>query len=381
MSPWSSLLARLRHPLIQAPMAGVQDSALAVAVSRAGALGSLPAAMLDAAGLDRELQRLNQELGRNGLPYCVNFFCHTPPTPDTQREAAWRQMLAPYGAQWGVDLAQPVAAPQRQPFHAELADVLAAARPPVVSFHFGLPAPDLLDRVKAWGAVVLSSATTVDEALWLQARGVDAVIAQGLEAGGHRGHFLRPDHDLGGQLPLLRLLPALREALGLPLVAAGGLATADAVAATLASGADAVQVGTAFLLCDEAKTPPLHRQALARAAQVMVKAANCDSGQPPVHDATALTRLFTGRPARGLVNRLMREVDPMSPTAPAFPLAGAGLALLRSKAEAAGQDDFSPLWSGECPQGCRAVPAAMMVDSLMAKWSTGDAVQTGEATR
>lgn len=375
MSPWSSLLARLRHPLIQAPMAGVQDSALAVAVSRAGALGSLPAAMLDAAGLDRELQRLNRDLGADGLPYSVNFFCHAPPTPDAQREAAWRQMLAPYGAHWGVDLSQPAAAPQRQPFHSELADVLAAARPPVVSFHFGLPAPELLDRVKAWGAVVMSSATTVDEALWLQARGVDAVIAQGLEAGGHRGHFLRPDHDLTGQLPLQHLLPALRAALGLPLVAAGGLGSADAVAAARGCGADAVQVGTAFLLCDEAKTPPLHRRALSRAAQLVAQPSNCRALEAQVHGTTALTRLFTGRPARGLVNRLMRELDPMTPVAPAFPLAGAGLALLRSQAEAAGQDDFSPLWSGQFPQGCRAVPAATMVDTLMAQWAACEALE------
>lgn len=378
-TPWSSLRARLRHPLIQAPMAGVQDSALAVAASRAGALGSLPAAMLDAAGLARELQVLHRELGTQGLPYNVNFFCHRPPRPDPLREAAWRATLAPYYAQLGLDPNEPAAAPQRQPFNAELADALASAPPPVVSFHFGLPTPDLLDRVKGWGSVVLSSATTVEEALWLQAHGADAVIAQGWEAGGHRGHFLQADHDLSGQRPLQQLLPALRQALWLPVVAAGGLGQPDAVAAALQAGAAAVQVGTAFLLCDEAKTPPLHRQALMRAAQARTPSGHAGSGDG---DLTTVTRLFTGRPARGLRNRLLREVDPLSPAAPAFPLAGAALAPLRAKAEAAGLDDFSPLWSGQCPQGCRSVPVAAMVDSLMSAWADGAAhAGTGERAR
>jgi nitronate monooxygenase len=352
-TPWSTLLARLRHPLIQAPMAGAQGSGLAVAVSRAGALGSVPAAMLDAAGLERELAVLRRELGPQGLPYNVNFFCHRPPQVDAAQEAAWRQTLAPYYAQWGLAIDHASSAPQRMPFHAELADVLAASPPPVVSFHFGLPSAELLDRVKGWGSVVMASATTVDEALWLRARGVDAVIAQGLEAGGHRGHFLRPDHDLGGQLPLHPLLQALQAARVGPVVAAGGLGDSAAVASALQAGASAVQVGTAFLLCDEASTPVLHRRALERAAV---------QGRQPL---TALTRLFTGRPARGLFNRLMRDIAPMSPLAPPFPLAGAALAPVRAKAEAMGQDDFSPLWSGTRPQACRAVPAAVMVESLM----------------
>jgi nitronate monooxygenase len=355
---WSALRARLQHPLIQAPMAGVQDSALAVAVSRAGALGSLPAAMLDAAALERELHTLQRELGPQGLPYNVNFFCHRPPEADAAREAAWHQALAPYRAQWGLgsDATAP-AAPVRQPFQAALADVLAQHPPPVVSFHFGLPSAPLLDRVKGWGSLVMSSATTVEEALWLQAHGADVVIAQGLEAGGHRGHFLRADHDLEGQLPVGGLLAQLQAAVSLPIVAAGALGHAAAVAAALQAGAAAVQVGTAFLLCEEAKTPAVHRQALMRAAQ---------AGQAaPGEAATALTRLFSGRPARGLFNRLMRELGPMSALAPAFPLAGAALAPLRAQAEAAGLDDFSPLWSGARPQDCQAVPAATVVQDLM----------------
>ncbi|MBM3388469.1 MAG: nitronate monooxygenase [Betaproteobacteria bacterium] len=340
---WSALRARLQHPLIQAPMAGVQDSVLAVAVSQAGALGSLPAALLNAASLDRELHILQRELGPRGLPYNVNFFCHQPPEQDPEREAAWHRALAPYREPWGLG-AEPVApAPQRQPFQAALADVLATHRPPVVSFHFGLPSAALLDRVKGFGSLVMSSATTVDEALWLQAHGADVVIAQGLEAGGHRGHFLRADHDLEGQAPLNRLLPALKAAVSLPIVAAGGLGHAPAVAAALQTGAAAVQVGTAFLLCDEAKTPAVHRQALVRAAAS--GAAELGPG------ATALTRLFSGRPARSLFNRLMRELGPMSPLAPAFPLAGGALAVLRARAEAQGLDDFSsrgPRTAGLC---------------------------------
>lgn len=361
---WSALRARLQHPLIQAPMAGVQDSTLAVAVSRAGALGSLPAAMLDAAALERELHTLQRELGPQGLPYNVNFFCHRPPEVDAQREAAWRQALAPYGQAWGLNLDAVAPGPQRQPFQASLADVLAAHPPPVVSFHFGLPSAPLLDRVKGWGSLVMSSATTVEEALWLQAHGADVVIAQGLEAGGHRGHFLRADHDLEGQAPLERLLPALKAALALPIVAAGGLGHATAVAAALQAGAAAVQVGTAFLLCDEAKTPAVHRHALIRAA--------ASPAAEPGPGLTALTRLFSGRPARGLFNRLMRELGPMSPLAPAFPLASGALAPLRAQAEAQGLDDFSPLWSGTRPQDCQAVAAATVVRALMGVTDPGE---------
>jgi nitronate monooxygenase len=373
-TPWSTLLARLRYPLIQAPMAGAQGSGLAVAVSRAGAVGSVPAAMLDAAGLERELAVLQRELGPQGLPYNINFFCHRPPQADAAQEAredAWRQTLAPYYAQWGLAVGPASSAPQRMPFHAELANVLGANPPPVVSFHFGLPSAELLDRVKGWGSVVMASATTVDEALWLHARGVDAVIAQGLEAGGHRGHFLRPDHDLDGQLPLNLLLQALKDAQVGPVVAAGGLGDSALVAAAFQAGAAAVQVGTAFLLCDESTTPALHRRALERAA-ALAHTAGSGAADPPL---TALTRLFTGRPARGLFNRLMRDIGPMSPLAPAFPLAGAALAPVRAKAEAMGQDDFSPLWSGTRPQACRAVPAAMMVESLMSVWA-----QSGEGS-
>jgi nitronate monooxygenase len=331
-------------PLIQAPMAGVQGSALALAVSGAGALGSLPAAMLAPDALRAELA----VLAASGRPYNVNFFCHTPPPPDAEREAAWRSTLAPWYDEAGLDITAVPAGASRSPFSAELADLIEPLRPPVVSFHFGLPAPALLTRVKAWGAVVLSSATTVEEAVWLQAHGADAVIAQGLEAGGHRGHFLR--HDLSEQMGTFALLPQVARAVSVPVIAAGGIADAAGVRAALALGAAGVQVGTAYLCCPEARTSALHRAAL-----------GSDAARH-----TALTNVFTGRPARGVVNRVMRELGGLCAAAPAFPLATAAMAPLRAAFEARGSADFSPLWAGQNTSGCAAVPAAELTRALAA---------------
>jgi nitronate monooxygenase len=330
-------------PLIQAPMAGSQGAGLALAVCEAGGLGSLPAAMLAPEALERELQRLSEGTRR---PYNVNFFCHIPPLPDAQRETAWHAALAPFYAEAGLDIAAVPSGPGRVPFNTEAADVLERFRPPVVSFHFGLPAPELLARVKSWGSVVLSSATTVDEGRWLQAHGADAVIAQGLEAGGHRGIFLT--EDLTTQVGTFSLVPQLVAALDVPVIAAGGIADAAGVRAAMALGAAGVQVGTAYLCCAEASTSAVHRAAL------MSEAA--------AH--TALTRLFSGRPARGIVNRVMRELGALNPAAPAFPLATAAMAPLRAHWEALGSGDFSPLWSGQNASGCRAVPAADITQAL-----------------
>ncbi len=331
-----------RWPLIQAPMAGVQDAGLAIAAGAAGALGSLPCAMLAPEAMQRELQRL----AGAGLPYNVNFFCHTSPQPDGAREAAWRAALAPYYAEIGQDVNAVPAGPGRLPFSDSAADVLEAFKPRVVSFHFGLPSAELLARVKAWGAVVLSSATTVDEALWLEAHGADAVIAQGLEAGGHRGHFL--SHDLTLQTGTFALLPQIKAALRVPVIAAGGIADAAGVRAAMALGADGVQVGTAYLCSDEATTSALHRAAL----------------QSEAARHTQLTTLFTGRPARGISNRVMRELGPMNPAAPAFPLATAAIAPLRAHWEKQGKGDFSPLWSGQNASGCRSASAAAITQEL-----------------
>ena len=332
-------------PIIQAPMAGVQGSAMAVAVSNAGGLGSLPCAMLSLDAMRAELAALRAQTSH---PYNVNFFCHTPPTPDAGREAHWRAALAPYYAEYGVDPATIPAGPGRAPFTAEAADVLEEFKPAVVSFHFGLPAPELLARVKSWGAKVLSSATTVAEARWLAARGVDAIIAQGAEAGGHRGMFLSA--DVTTQVGLFALVPQIVRAVKLPIIAAGGVADAAGVAAALALGAAGVQVGTAYLLCPEATTSAVHRAALKSQAT----------------DHTALTNVFTGRPARGIVNRIVRELGPMSDAAPAFPLATAALAPLRAQAERRGSGDFSPLWCGQNASGCQEIGAAELTRQLVA---------------
>lgn len=353
-------------PLIQAPMAGSQGAALAEAVFRAGAMGSLPAAMLSPQALSEELRRLQAAANRPGLlPFNINFFCHRSPTPDEARMQAWRAALAPYAAEWGLDLATAPAGASRQPFDAAMAEVLEIYRPATVSFHFGLPEPALLARVKAWGAQVLSSATTVEEARWLEAQGVDAVIAQGLEAGGHRGMFLTADLDT--QSGTMALLPQVVRAVQVQVVAAGGIADAAGVRAALALGASAVQVGTAFLGCPEATTSAVHRQALRVAGGQQDR----PTGQG-AHDQvlvqsvhTALTNLFSGRPARGLVNRLMRELGPMSSAAPAFPLASGALQPIRQKAEAAGSGDFSPLWCGQHPPRWMNRPAGEIVALLM----------------
>lgn len=333
-------------PIIQAPMAGSQGSALAVAVCNAGGLGSLPAAMLDAAMSRKELGVIAAQTDR---PYNVNFFCHVPPVPDPSREAGWRQALSGFYGEFGIDAANLPAGAGRYPFSGEMAEVLAEFRPRVVSFHFGLPAQDLLARVKAWGATVISSATTVDEALWLEQHGADVIVAQGLEAGGHRGIFL--SRDLNTQLGLFALVPQIVRAVRVPVIAAGGITDAAGVRGAMALGAAGVQVGTAYLLSNEATTGPVHRAALAELA--------AGRGAP-----TALTNLFTGRPARGIVNRLMREMGPLSDVPPEFPLATAAIAPLRSAAERQGSGDFSPLWSGQNASGCKALPAAEITRAL-----------------
>jgi nitronate monooxygenase len=333
-------------PIIQAPMAGMQGSALAIAVCNAGGLGSLPCAMLTPDAMRKELAAIRAQVGAR--PYNVNFFCHTQPAPDEQRETRWRAALAPYYAEFGIDASAVPAGPGRLPFSAAAADVLEEFRPAVVSFHFGLPAADLLARVRGWGSKIVSSATTLAEARWLEAQGVDAVIAQGLEAGGHRGLFLTD--DLNTQLGSFALLPQLVRALKVPVIAAGGIVDARGVQAALALGAAGVQVGTAYLLCPEATTSAIHRAALKSDAACI----------------TALTNLFTGRPARGIVNRLMRELGPIGSAMPAFPLATAAIAPLRAAAEAQGSGDFSPLWAGQNVSGCRELPAEQLTRELAA---------------
>lgn len=339
-------LLGLEVPIIQAPMAGAQDSKMAIAVSNAGGLGSLPCAMLPPEKIRTEMEAIRAEVSR---PYNVNFFCHTEPASDAVREAAWREALTPYYQEFGLEMADIKEGAKRAPFSPAAADVLEPFKPPVVSFHFGLPSPDLLAGVRSWNAKILASATTVAEALWLEERGVDIIIAQGLEAGGHRGHFL--SEDLSSQVGTIALLPQIMEAVNVPVVAAGGIADARGVAAVMAMGAAGVQIGTAYLLCPESTIGAAYRTAL--------------KSEAARH--TALTNVFSGRPARGIINRLMREQGPLSSLAPSFPLAATAVAPLRAKAESWGSGDFSPLWAGQNVNGCKEVPAGELTRQLAAK--------------
>jgi nitronate monooxygenase len=333
----------IEHPIVQAPMAGPGTPELAIAVAEAGGLGSLPCAMASPEQIRKDMGVIRQRTAR---PINLNFFTHAPPQPDPDREARWKARLLPYYAELGVDPGKPVPSVLRTPFDDATCDVVEEFRPEIVSFHFGLPEPRLLARVRAAGCKVMASATTAAEARSLADRGCDAVIAQGAEAGGHRGMFL--GDDVASQPGTFALVPQVADAVRVPVIAAGGIADARGIVAALALGASAVQIGTAYLFCPEAAVAPLHRQALRDARD----------------DATALTNLFTGRPARGLVNRLMREVGPLSTDAPAFPLAGGALAPLKAAAEAKGSADFTSLWSGQSAALGREMPAGTLTKHL-----------------
>lgn len=331
-------------PVIQAPMAGSQNWELAVAVAQAGGLGSIPCGMLTPEQIVTEIESFRQH---SGAAYNLNFFCHQMPEVSEQALLQWREALQPFYGEYGVH-ADPDFGGLRRPFSHQIADLIEPYAPPVISFHFGLPEPDLLQRVQRWGSRILSSATTLDEALWLQDQGVDAVIAQGLEAGGHRGIFLTD--DLSTQRSTMELVSACAERLAVPVIAAGGISSAQTVQYMMQEGAAAVQLGTLFLLCDEAKTSPIHRTAL-----------QTDKGE------TALTNLFSGRPARGIRNRLMSELGDINPAAPTFPYATPALVELRKAAENQGTGDFSPLWSGTDRSGCRQVSARTLLQELWAE--------------
>jgi nitronate monooxygenase len=338
-------LLGIELPIIQAPMAGAQGSDLAIAVASAGGLGSLPCAMLSIDAMRSELAAFRALTTR---PINVNFFCHEEPAPNESRDARWREKLAPYYKELGLENGVIAPGGQRRPFAIEAADALAEFEPEVVSFHFGLPKPELLARVRRWGAKIISSATTVDEAHWLEAHGADIIVAQGWEAGGHRGHFL--SEDLTMQPGTFALLPQIVEAVRLPVVAAGGVANAKSVAAAIKLGAAGVQIGTAYLLCPESTIGPLFRAAL--------------KSEAARH--TAVTNVITGRPARGIVNRIIRQIGPIDPDAPEFPLAYNAVAPLRAKAESIGRSDFSPLWAGQNVTGCKEIPAADLTRELAA---------------
>jgi nitronate monooxygenase len=337
-------------PIVQAPMLGIATVEMIVGVAEAGGLGSLPLSHLspeDARSTFREIRR------RTSKPINVNFLCHPTPTRDQACEDAWRQSLAPYYAELGL-------APALDPFGSPLpafgsahCALLEDIGPEVVSFHFGLPPKHLLARVRRTGAKIVSSATTVEEAQWLDHAGCDAIIAQGFEAGGHRGTFLRQAVD--GQVGTMALVPQIVDAVKVPIIAAGGIGDAHGVAAAFALGASAVQIGTAFLFCQEANVSTLHRQA-ARSAQA---------------EQTVVTNIFTGRPARVCETRIVRELGPIAQTVPDFPLAAAPLGPLRAASEPDGSTDFMPLWCGQAARLSPDLSAAALTRWLSK--STGDA--------
>ncbi len=325
-------------PIVQAPMAGAAGVELAVAAIRAGALGSLPCAMLSPEQVRVQVAEVRTQVRS---PLNLNFFCHRLPPP--QDESEWRALLAPYYVEEGVPAGAP--APLRRPFNAAMCALVEEVRPEVVSFHFGLPEPALLARVKAAGAKVFGNATKVEEARWLAERGCDAVIAQGAEAGGHAGWFI----DRHRPMPLAELLSQVLAAVDLPLIAAGGIVDATDVTAALEAGAAGVQVGTAYLATPESRISSAFRALL---------------GTPAAADA-AFTNLLSGREARGIRNRLMRELGSMRDEVPAFPYASNALAPLRTRAEGEGRGDYSPLWAGAGAARVRQMPAEALTRSLV----------------
>lgn len=348
MKPWNFLGINL--PIIQAPMAGSNDSELVIAVANAGGLGSLPCATLSIDQIRSEVAKIRAGTNK---PFNLNFFAHQEPVRDAKKENEWKEQFQNYYKEFGIDAKAAIKeAPLRKAFNEELCALVEELNPPIVSFHFGLPADHLVKRVKATGALVLSSATTVAEARWLEAHGGDAVIAQGFEAGGHRGIFL--DKNLDTQVGTMALVPQMVDAIKIPVIASGGIADARGVKAAFALGASAVQVGTAYLFCPESKTNALHKQALKKAKD----------------NDTALTNIFTGRPARGIMNRVMKEIGPLNAKASDFPLAGTPLIPLRAATEQKGQADFMSLWSGQAAALAKEVSAAELTKSLSQGLST-----------
>jgi nitronate monooxygenase len=336
-------LLKLEIPIIQAPMAGSDSVALARSVSSTGALGSLACALLSPDGMRAAVREIRHEMGR---PFNLNFFCHTMNAPDVAAKERWKSFLKPHYEHLGLDIETVAESRLRLPFNEEMCEVVEEVAPEVVSFHFGLPSADLVERLKRRGIKILSSATSVKEARWLENRGCDAVIVQGVEAGGHRAMFL--ETDVAAQVGLFALLPQVANAVSVPIIAAGGIADARGVVAALALGASGVQIGTAYLSCPEANVSPMYRRALEQAA---------DTG-------TAVTNLFSGRPARGIVNRYLKESGPMSDAALAFPYAATLVAPLRAASEKAGSLDYMQLWAGQAAGLAKAMPADQFTRTL-----------------
>src|SRR4051812_36745829 len=339
-------LFKTEFPIVLAPMAGIMDADLVIAAAQGGALGSLPCAMLSA---EKTREQVNIIRQRVSAPVNMNFFCHTAVDADPSREAGWKTRLGSYYRKLGLDPAAPFSAANRAPFDEAMCAVVEELKPEVVSFHFGLPHPALLKRVKAAGSIVMSSATIVREAIWLEENGADVIIAQGAEAGGHRGMFLTD--NITEQPGTFALVPQVADAVMVPVIAAGGIADGRGIAAAFALGASGVQIGTAYLRCPESKLIAPARVALAQARD----------------DSTVITNVMTGRPARGVANRTMRELGPISSDAPAFPHAATALAPLKAAAEKLGKVDFTNLWAGQAVRLGREKPATQLARTLAAE--------------
>ncbi len=347
MSTWPNRklldLLQIEVPIIQAPMAGSDSVALARGVCSAGALGSLACALLSANEIRDAAREIRQGMAR---PFNLNFFCHTMEPPASAAKEKWRELLRPHYGRLALDIDAVQETRLRLPFDDEVCEAVEAVLPKAVSFHFGLPASRLMDRLKKLGIRILASATSVREAAWLEDHGCDAIIAQGFEAGGHRAMFL--ETAVASQVGLFALLPQVVDAVSVPVIAAGGIADARGIVAAFALGASGVQIGTAYLFCPEAKISPLYRQALQHAT---------DTG-------TAITNLFSGRPARGMVNRYLREAGPLCETALPFPYAATLVTALRTASEEAGSLDYMQLWAGQAAGLADALPAADLTRKL-----------------
>jgi nitronate monooxygenase len=339
---------QIEHPIVLSPMAGLGTVDLAAAVSAAGGLGSIGCAAMEPELAVKTIRALR---GLTDKPINVNFFCHVQAKTATGREEAWRDRLLPYYRELGIDPEIPVPQVNIPSFDDVRCRIVEATKPEVVSFHFGLPDSTLLARVKAVGCRIMASATTVAEAVWLEERGVDIVIAQGYEAGGHRGTFLAQSLNSASfsQPGTLALVPQVVDAVKVPVIAAGGIADGRGIAAAFALGAAGTQLGTAYLLCPEAATSELHREALRQAYS----------------DATFVTNVFTGRPARAISSRLALEIGPILDALPDFPLPIGALAPLRAKAEQQGSSDFTPFWSGQASPLAREMPARELTLKLV----------------
>lgn len=331
-------LVGCEQPIIQAPMAGAGGVELCIAATNGGALGSLPCGMISPDEVRRQVFEVR---GKCEGPLNLNFFCHN--MPDQIDDAAWRALLRPYYEEYGVEPGDGGAL--RLPFDAAMCEAVEELQPELASFHFGLPESDLLDRVRATGAVILSSATTVEEAQWLDKRGVDAIIAQGFEAGGHTGRFL--GSDPAEAMGLFALLPQIVDAVSVPVIAAGGIADGRGIAAAFMLGASAVQLGTAYLHTPEAKISETHRARL-------------------VGGQTVFTNLLSGGLARGVRGRLIDDLGPVRSEAPPYPLGSAALAPIRAAAEKQGEYGFGPMWAGQAAPMGKALSAAELTRQLAA---------------